>query len=53
VEPLALFNSNPLSDRTVTDWTEEPYDNFSVGGLEKLHIFHRRFPEAPRDYRLT
>ena len=35
------------------DWTEEPYDNFSTGGLEKLHIFHHRFPEAPKDYRLT
>ena len=34
------------------DWTEEPLDNFSVGGLEKLHIFHRRFPNAPKDYRL-
>jgi len=22
------------------DWTEEPYDNFSVGGLEKLREFH-------------
>jgi len=35
------------------DWTEEPYDNFSVGGLEKLREFHRRNPDAPRDYRLT
>jgi len=33
--------------------TEEPYDNFSVGGLEKLREFHRRSPDAPRDYRLT
>jgi len=23
------------------DWTEEPYDNFSVGGLEKLWEFHQ------------
>jgi len=23
------------------DWTEEPFDNFSVGGLEKLWEFHR------------
>jgi len=23
------------------DWTEEPYDNFSVGGLEKLQEFHQ------------
>ena len=35
------------------DWTEEPFDNFSVGGLEKLHEFHRRNPDAPRDYQLT
>jgi len=35
------------------DWTEEPFDNFSVGGLEKLREFHRRNPDAPRDYRLT
>jgi len=34
------------------DWTEEPYDNFSVGGLEKLREFHQRNPDAPRDYRL-
>jgi len=35
------------------DWTEEPYDNFSVGGLEKLREFHRKNPDAPRDYQLT
>ena len=35
------------------DWTNEPLDNFSVGGLEKLREFHRRNPDAPRDYRLT
>jgi len=35
------------------DWTEEPYDNFSVGGLDKLQEFYRRNLEAPRDYRLT
>jgi len=23
------------------DWTEELYDNFSVGGLEKLQEFHQ------------
>ena len=22
------------------DWAEEPFDNFSVGGLEKLREFH-------------
>ena len=32
------------------DWTEEAFDNFSVGGLEKLWEFHRRNPGAPRDY---
>jgi len=35
------------------DWTEEPFDNFSVGGLEKLREFHRKNPDAPRDYRLS
>jgi len=35
------------------DWTEEPFDNFSVGGLEKLREFHRCNPDAPKDYRLT
>ena len=35
------------------DWTEEPYDNFSVGGLQKLREFHQRNPDAPRDYGLT
>jgi len=35
------------------DWTEEPFDNFSVGGLEKLRVFHRRNPDAPRDNQLT
>jgi len=35
------------------DWTDEPFDNFSVGGLEKLQEIHRRNPDAPRDYRLT
>jgi hypothetical protein len=35
------------------NWTNEPLDNFSVGGLEKLREFHRRNPDAPRDYRLT
>ena len=35
------------------DWTEEPFDNFSVGGLEKLRDFHRRNPDAPKDYQLT
>jgi hypothetical protein len=35
------------------DWTHEPFDNFSVGGREKLREFHRKNPDAPRDYRLT
>jgi hypothetical protein len=37
----------------VQDWTNEPFDNFSVGGLEKHREFHRRNPGTPRDYRLT
>jgi len=35
------------------DWTEEPFDNFLVGGLEKLRKFHQQNPDARRDYRLT
>ena len=35
------------------DWTEEPFDNFSVDGLEKLREFQRRNPDVPRDYRIT
>jgi len=35
------------------DWTEEPYDNFSEGGRERLREFHRRKPDTPKDYRLT
>jgi hypothetical protein len=35
------------------DWTHEPFENFSVGGLEKLRKFHCKNPDAPRDYRLT
>ena len=35
------------------DWTEEPFDNFSVGGLEKLREFHRKNLDSPRDYQLT
>jgi hypothetical protein len=32
------------------DWTEEPFDNFSAGGLEKLWNFHRWNPAAMKDY---
>ena len=35
------------------DWTEEPFDNFSVGGLEKLREFHQRNPDVLKDYQLT
>ena len=28
------------------DWTEEPFDNFSLGGLEKLQEFHRSNPDV-------
>jgi len=35
------------------DWMVEPFDNFSVGGLEKLWEFHQCNPDAPRDYRLA
>jgi hypothetical protein len=35
------------------DWMAEPFDHFSVGGQEKLREFHLKYPDAPRDYRLT
>ena len=35
------------------DWKEEPFDNFSVGGREKLREFHQQNLDTPRDYRLT
>jgi hypothetical protein len=35
------------------DWTYEPFDNFSVGGQERLREFHLKHPDSPRDYRLT
>ena len=35
------------------DWTEEPFDNFLVGSLEKLWEFHQWNPDALRDYRLA
>ena len=35
------------------DWTEEPFDNFSTGGLDKLREFHRKNPTTPRDYQRT
>jgi len=35
------------------DGREEPYNNFSVGGREKLREFYRHNPDALRDYRLT
>jgi len=48
---LYLFRWLDYPDRR--DWTEEPFDNFSVEGLEKLREFHRKTPDSPRDYRLT
>jgi hypothetical protein len=35
------------------DWMAEPFDHFSVGGQETLREFHLKYPDAPRDYRLT
>jgi hypothetical protein len=34
------------------DWMAEPFDNFSVGGHEKLREFHLKYPDTPRDYQL-
>jgi len=35
------------------DGMEEPFNNFSIGGLAKLQEFHRRNPDVPRDYQLA
>jgi len=35
------------------DWMEEPFDNCSVGGLEKLQEFYQQNPDTPRDYGLA
>jgi len=35
------------------DWTEEPFDNFLVGSLQKLWEFYRRNQDAPRDDQLA
>jgi len=32
------------------DWTEQLFDIFSVGSLEKLREFHQQSPDVPRDY---
>jgi hypothetical protein len=48
---LYLVNWLDFLDRR--DWTEEPFDNFFLGGLKKLREFHQRNPDAPRDYWLT
>jgi hypothetical protein len=35
------------------DWTNEPFDNFSEGGQQKLQEFHRRNPHVVKDYRVV
>jgi hypothetical protein len=34
------------------DWMPEPFNNFSVGGQEKLQEFYLKHPNSPRDYQL-
>ena len=34
------------------DWTFEPYENSPNGAQELLLEFHKKHPNAPRDYRL-
>jgi transposase InsO family protein len=48
-----LYHTQWLGYPRKKDWTFEPYENFSVGGLEKLREFHIANPDSPRDYRLT
>jgi hypothetical protein len=48
-----LYHTKWLGYPRKKDWTYEPYENFSVGGLEKIREFHQANPDAPRDYRLS
>ena len=36
-----------------TDWTFEPYENFSAGARTKLLHFYINHPNAPQDHRVT
>jgi len=47
-----LYLVKLLDYRERRDWIEESFDNFSVGGLEKLREFHHQNPNALRDYQL-
>ena len=48
-----LYYVKQLGFPKKTDWTFEPYENFSEGARTKLLQFHIHHPNAPRDYRVT
>jgi len=55
--PLLLVRPDHIHPTAVVSHypgvTEEPFDNFSVGGLEKLWEFQRKNPDTPSDYQVT
>ena len=48
-----LYHVKCLGFPKKTDWTFEPYENFSEGARTKLLQFHINHPTAPRDNRVT
>ena len=48
-----LYHVKWLGILKKTDWTFEPYENFSMGARTKLLQFHINYPNAPRDHRVT
>ena len=48
-----LYHVKWLGFLKKTDWTFEPYQNFSEGARTKLLQFHINYPNSPRDYRFT
>ena len=48
-----LYHVKWLGFPKKTDWTFEPYENFSEGARTKLLQFHINHPNSPRDHLLT
>ena len=48
-----LYRITCLGFPKKTDWTLEPYKNFSAGAQTKLLQFHINHPNAPRNDRVT
>ena len=48
-----LYHVKWLGFSKKTDWTFEPYENFSEVARTKLLQFHINHPNSPRDHRVT